>query len=104
MHESPTKCAVNLDMCTSLSVTQVPGLALWQEVAEGFAKRWNFPNCLGAVDGKHIQIKAPPNSGSNYYNYKVCISCMRVILVRCDDAVLHFFFSGNILHCVDGSG
>lgn len=28
----------------------------WLEIAEGFNKRWNFPNCIGAVDGKHIRI------------------------------------------------
>ncbi|XP_065297969.1 uncharacterized protein [Dermacentor albipictus] len=25
----------------------------WRDVASGFGSRWQFPNCLGAVDGKH---------------------------------------------------
>lgn len=51
--------------------SQVPTTERWQEVAEGFKNKWNFPHCVGAVDGKHIEIQAPPNSGSLYYNYKV---------------------------------
>lgn len=31
----------------------------WLRIAAKFAKKTNFPNCLGAVDGKHIKIKKP---------------------------------------------
>ncbi|KAL3212571.1 hypothetical protein MRX96_007983 [Rhipicephalus microplus] len=42
----------------------------WREIAAGFCNRWQFPICVGAVDGKHIQIKCPRNGGSLYFNDK----------------------------------
>lgn len=39
------------------------------KVSEDFEKRWKFPNCIGAIDGKHCQIKCPSGSGSSYFNY-----------------------------------
>lgn len=42
----------------------------WVNIASQFQQRWNFPNCIGAIDGKHIVIQPPANAGSYYYNYK----------------------------------
>lgn len=42
----------------------------WQLVADTFYKKWQFPNCIGAIDGKHVEMKAPSLSGSLYWNYK----------------------------------
>ena len=32
----------------------------WQLIADQFAKRWNFHNCVGAIDGKHVALICPP--------------------------------------------
>lgn len=42
----------------------------WKTVADKYNEKWQFPNCVGAVDGKHVVMVAPPNAGSIYYNYK----------------------------------
>lgn len=48
----------------------VPDEETWQKTAEDFYKDCNFPLCVGAIDGKHVQLKAPVHSGSQYHNYK----------------------------------
>ena len=42
----------------------------WVKIANEFERRWNYPNCCGAIDGKHIRMQAPPSSESQFYNYK----------------------------------
>lgn len=42
----------------------------WKILARQFRNTWNFYNCIGAVDGKHITLQKPERSGSYYHNYK----------------------------------
>ena len=53
----------------------------WQRIERGFHQRWNFPNCLGAVDGKHISVNKPPESGTLFHNYKGYFSIVLLALV-----------------------
>lgn len=61
----------------------------WNNIATRFEERWNFPRCIGALDGKHISIQPPPNSGSHFYNYKGFNS---IVLMALADADLKFIY------------
>ncbi|XP_050437787.1 uncharacterized protein LOC126843996 isoform X2 [Adelges cooleyi] len=54
----------------------------WLDIAEGYFEKTQFPNTVGAVDGKHIRIECPRNSGSLYYNYKNFFSL--ILMAICD--------------------
>lgn len=61
----------------------------WMETATQFYEKTNFPNCLGALDGKHIRVIKPEDSGSLYYNYKKYFSILHLALC---DASYNFLF------------
>lgn len=67
----------------------VPTKSRFGEVCEDFWKLWQFPNCLGAIDGKHVEVTAPPNTGSLNFNYKKYFS---VQLMAISDARYVFTF------------
>ncbi|XP_060855835.1 uncharacterized protein LOC132933587 [Metopolophium dirhodum] len=53
----------------------------FKQAATEFAYKWNFPNCIAAIDGKHIRIRSPGNSGSLFHNYKDFFSIVLLAMV-----------------------
>ncbi|CAN7937555.1 unnamed protein product, partial [Ixodes hexagonus] len=62
----------------------------WKRVARGFEELWQFPHCLGALDGKHVTICPPMGTGAMYRNYKGTFSIVLMALV---DADLKFLYA-----------
>lgn len=58
-----------------------------KNIASDYYEQWQFPMCIGAIDGKHCRIKCPANSGSAFFNYKEYFS---IILQGVADANKRF--------------
>ncbi|XP_047112265.1 uncharacterized protein LOC124789022, partial [Schistocerca piceifrons] len=90
----PTISNVIVDVCTAICETlkdqylKAPSTEEeWNKIAKEFDELWQFPNCIGAMDGKHIAFAPPQTAGSTYFNYKKFHS---VVLLAIVDARYRF--------------
>ena len=35
---------------------QFPQVAQWGAISDEFWTKWDYPNCIGAIDGKHVRV------------------------------------------------
>ena len=56
----------------------------WKPVADKTFDCWQFPNAVGAMDGKHISLFHPKGISSEYCNYKGFFSLVTLALVDYD--------------------
>ncbi|XP_052744678.1 uncharacterized protein LOC128199398 isoform X3 [Bicyclus anynana] len=68
---------------------KMPSKEDWLHIASKFQESSNFPLCLGAVDGKHIRLIKPIDSGSMFLNYKHFFS---IVLMAVVDSDYNFIF------------
>lgn len=77
----PEVCQAIIDVLKPLHIPDL-NTENWIKISQGFEKRWNIVNTLGAIDGRHFSLKKPPGAGSIFYNYKKFHSM--VLLALCD--------------------
>lgn len=61
----------------------------WLWISRQYEEKWQFPHCVGSMDGKHVIIQAPFKCGSDFYNYK---SNFSIVLLALVDADYNFLF------------
>ena len=70
-----TICGILSETCLAIwdalhsTYLPVPTEDDWKIIANDFSF-WNFPNCVGSLDGKHITMQVPHKSGSEYFIIK----------------------------------
>ncbi|XP_044129675.1 uncharacterized protein LOC122922958 [Bufo gargarizans] len=69
------------------TVMPTPTAETWLDIASHFEVTTQFPNCVGALGGKHIRVRMPPKKGSRPYSLKKYFS---VVLLALADSRYHF--------------
>ena len=62
------------------NLRESPSEVDWKQIEHCFNTKWNFPNCIGALDRKHIMMHCP------------------LIYIHCSTTIKDFFY------CFDGPG
>lgn len=99
------------EVCTALwnvlqpLVMPEPSENDWRRIAKEFEDLWQFKNCLGALDGKHVYITCPANTGSSFFNYKhrfsivlMCLADAKRKIIMVDVGSMGRFSDGGIFN------
>ncbi|XP_049943992.1 uncharacterized protein LOC126425108 [Schistocerca serialis cubense] len=62
----------------------------WKQVVHSFNLLWQFPHCIGAVDGKKVTFRAPRAAGAYFRDYKRHNS---IVLLAVVDAHYRFLYT-----------
>ena len=46
----------------------------WKQISDDFEEMWNLPHCLGAIDGKQLQLNVPKNLDENISTTKAFLA------------------------------
>lgn len=76
-------CAINKNLQTKFIPT--PSKIDWERIAKEFWIKWNFPNCIGALEGKQVVIDSSVKNGTLFYR-----KTYSLVLLALVDANNHF--------------
>ena len=70
----------------------------WKKISKEYFDLWNFPHCLGSLDGKHIVLRKPWHAGSAFHNYKgtESIVLMAIVDANYKFTYIHVGMNGRI--------
>ncbi|XP_045129971.1 uncharacterized protein LOC123515455 [Portunus trituberculatus] len=84
-------CSIILEVCQAIyQVLKTTYLRMpntteeWRQIASDYFSQWQFPMCIGALDGKRVLVQKPANSGSKFYDYKGHFSMILLAVVDAD--------------------
>ncbi|XP_071051271.1 putative nuclease HARBI1 [Onthophagus taurus] len=94
----PDTCAAICQVLSKDYISFPTTESQWIQIAREFQEKWQFPHCLGAVDGKHTRIARPANSGSFFYNYKgfYSIVLLGIVNSNCEFLLVDVGTNGRI--------
>ncbi|XP_071581574.1 putative nuclease HARBI1 [Temnothorax nylanderi] len=78
----PETCRVIYEVLRNDYLQTPTTIEEWERIENSYLQLWNVPNCIGSMDGRHIQFRAPFKDGSLYYNYKGTNSIVLLALVN----------------------
>ncbi|KAJ8672373.1 hypothetical protein QAD02_003632 [Eretmocerus hayati] len=96
------------DVCRAISETLRPRYMRfpsnnqeWDAIAQGFWDKYQIPNCVGALDGKHFRIRQPAHSGASFWNWKRFYSVN--VMAVCDSDGYFMWVSAGALGSLNDS-